>query len=63
MMITELSPLVHARGGKVKFRALWYLAERMDWERRWPRWLWRRLLIFCDRANGYRGAPEKGDGD
>jgi hypothetical protein len=33
---------------------LWGLAERMDWNERWPRRFWRWLLIRCDRANGYK---------
>jgi hypothetical protein len=48
------------RGYSGKFRPgygnrqwLWSLAERMEWDGRWPRRLWRWLLIRCDRKNGY----------
>lgn len=32
---------------------LWTLAERMDWDDRWPRWLWAWLLRKLDRHYGY----------
>ncbi len=32
---------------------LWALAERMDWNERWPRGLWRKLLAWQDRKHGY----------
>lgn len=33
---------------------IWDVAERMDWNDRWPRPLWRALLRWQDRRNGYR---------
>lgn len=39
----------------VKYRWLWNLAERMDWNDRWPRSFWRWLLRKCDEANGHKG--------
>ncbi len=38
----------------IRFPRLWALAERMEWDNRWPRWFWRWLLRKCDEANGHR---------
>jgi hypothetical protein len=38
-----------------RFKRLWDLAERMDWNDRRPRWFWRWLLRKCDEANGHGG--------
>lgn len=43
------------QAGKAKFSRLWQLAERMDWNDRWPRSLWRWLLRKIDEANGHHG--------
>ena len=32
---------------------LWGLAERMDWNSRWPRGFWRWLLRRMDEAHGH----------
>ena len=36
-----------------RLKWLWDLAERMDYNDRWPRKFWRWLLRKCDEVNGH----------
>ena len=43
----------HSRSEKQMKHWLWGLAERMDWEGRFPKRFWRWLLKRMDRAHGH----------
>jgi len=43
--------------GKIHYW-LWGIAERMDWDRRWPRSFWRWLLKREDRRHGWFHSDE-----
>lgn len=45
-------------------KRLWWLAERMDWNARFPRRFWRWLLKYEDRRHGfYFGMPQSASSD
>lgn len=46
---------------QVKMQALWQLAEYAEWNDWKPKWLWWRILRWCDRLNGHKNFEYEGD--
>lgn len=50
-----------SRKPQAKMQALWQLSEYAEWNDWKPKWLWWRVLRWCDRLNGHKNFEYEGD--